>query len=79
MNENDLISVPIDHADWKNTAWGYGLMVDRRNRYGHKGDGPKYSAACFHFMKSGLTGCVLCSAESEGTATTRLLSIIDEA
>lgn len=77
LNDNDLISVPIDHPEWESPAWAYGLMVDKRVRYGHNGDGPKYSAACFHFIEPGITGCVLCSAESEGLATSRLLSIVN--
>jgi len=74
--ENKLVMVPINHPDWANPAWGYGLMVDKGVRYGHNGDGPKYSSACFRFLESGLTGCVLCSAEVEGAATTRLLQMV---
>lgn len=74
---DNLTRVPIVHPDWVNPSWGYGLMVDPEVRYGHNGDGPKYSAACFRSFKSGKTGCVLCSASSEGLATSRLISMLD--
>lgn len=68
-----LSKVQFDHPLWLNAHYGYGLMVDPGVRYGHNGEGPKYSASCYHFIETGLTGCVLTHADSEEDAMKELL------
>ena len=75
LNSHDLVSVPIDHRDWSDPRSAYGLMVDIERRFGHNGDGPHYSAACFHFIKTNITACLLTRAEEAGTATEELFRI----
>jgi CubicO group peptidase (beta-lactamase class C family) len=41
--------VPVNHPLWKNPHHSCGLMVEPGVRYGHNGEGPNYSASCFHF------------------------------
>jgi hypothetical protein len=52
-------------------------MVDPGSQYGHNGGGPNYSASCFHFIKSGLTGCVLMRTDREEDAMDELLKQIN--
>lgn len=76
VDRHDLIQVPVQHPAWTSPSWGCGLMVDPGIKWGHNGDGPKYSAACFHDIKKNLTACVLCRTDIEGDATTRTLDLI---
>jgi len=71
-----LTKVPFEHPLWTNAHYGYGLMVDPEIRFGHNGEGPNYSASCYHFTESGLTGCVLMQADGEGRAMEVLLKEI---
>jgi D-alanyl-D-alanine carboxypeptidase len=68
-----LSKVPFEHPLWVDAHYGYGLMVDPGVRYGHNGEGPKYSASCYHFIETGLTGCVLTQADGEEEAMQELL------
>ena len=54
-------SVPVggSHPGWQNPHYACGLMTEPAARYGHNGGGPGYTAACYHFEKSGRTLCVL--------------------
>jgi D-alanyl-D-alanine carboxypeptidase len=72
-----LTRVPVEHPRWADPHNGYGLMVDPGSRYGHNGGGPNYSASCIHFIKSGLTGCVLMRADREEEAMNELLKQIN--
>jgi hypothetical protein len=47
-------------------------------RYGHLGGGPGFSAACFRFLASGRTLCVLVQSEQEGVAQEHLLALAAE-
>ena len=75
LDSRDLVRVPIDHRDWTDPRSAYGLMVDVERRYGHNGDGPHYSAACFHFITTNITACLLTRTEEAGTATEELFRI----
>ena len=70
---SDLSKVQFEHPLWVDPHYGYGLMVDPGVRYGHNGEGPKYSASCYHFIETGLTGCVLTQADREEDAMKELL------
>ena len=61
---------------WTDPHIGYGLMVDPGITYGHNGSGPNYSASCFHFEESQLTGCVLMRADGEEEAMKTLFKEI---
>lgn len=74
----NLTSVPVEHSLWANPHSGYGLMVEPGVRFGHNGDGPGYSASCFRFIESRLTGCVLAPADREGLAMEVLLNEIEK-
>ena len=71
-----LVSVPVEHPLWTNPCNGYGVMVEPGVRYGHTGGGPNYSAACFHFVETGLTGCVLTQSQDEDAAMNELVNEI---
>ncbi|MGI9323703.1 MAG: serine hydrolase domain-containing protein [Pseudomonadales bacterium] len=75
---SNLTPVPVEHPLWTSPHSSYGLMVEPGVRYGHNGDGPGYSASCFHFIESGLTGCVLMPADKEGVAMEVLLEEIKQ-
>ncbi len=75
FNTNDLVCVPVTHPDWADPRSAYGLMVDLGQRYGHNGDGPHYSAACFHFLPANITACLMIQTNEEGAATKELLRI----
>ena len=46
------VSVPVKHSFFRQPAYGLGVMIDRRSRYGvmagHGGGGPGYSAGALH-------------------------------
>lgn len=71
-----LTGVPMEHPGWINPHYGYGLMVEPGVRHGHNGGGPHYGASCFHFIQSGLTGCVLMRTNREEDAMDKLLAEI---
>ena len=73
----DLVPVPVEHPLWHNPHNGYGLMVEPGVRYGHNGEGPHYSASCFHFITSGITACVLTRSDTEGAAMERVLELAE--
>ena len=60
-------STPLgfSHPAWDAPHYAYGLMVEPDVRYGHNGEGPGYSASCFHFFEQQLTGCVLTQSDRE--------------
>lgn len=66
------IRVPGTFSHWAEPHYGFGLMVEPNVRYGHEGGGPGFSAACFRFLPSGLTGSVLLQS-TEGEAFNLLL------
>ncbi len=72
------VAVPHAQPPWRNPHYGYGLMVEPGDRYGHNGGGPGYSASCFHFPDSGLTACVLMRTDAEDAAMQRVLSLVDD-
>ncbi len=53
------IRVPGTFPHWTEPHYGFGLMIEPNVRYGHEGGGPGFSAACYRFLPSNLTGCVL--------------------
>ncbi len=75
---SNLTAVSFEHPLWTAPHYGYGLMVEPGIRYGHNGGGPNYSASCFHFVETGLTGCVLMRAHDEDAAMKVLLEEIAE-
>jgi D-alanyl-D-alanine carboxypeptidase len=75
LDPSDLVRVPINHPDWSDPRSAYGLMVDVGKRFGHNGDGPHYSASCFHFLTTNITACLLTRTSEEGTATEELFHI----
>jgi len=76
-----LVEVAGKHASWQKPHYGYGLMIEPGKRYGHNGDGPGFSAACYKFARTGHTLCVLrrtqgLNAEAaEGSAMHQLLTL----
>ena len=69
------VDVPGSHPDWVRPQYGYGLMIEPGECFGHNGEGPGYSASCFHFNQSNHTLCVLrrspnsgAPGDNEGTA-----------
>lgn len=68
------VAQPQPH--WQDPHYGYGVMIEPGVMYGHNGGGPGYCASSFHFIKSGLTGCVLMSSEREDQAMLELREII---
>ena len=70
----NLIQVTGQQAPWVDPHYGYGLMVEPGKSYGHNGDGPGYSASCFHFVEHGITGCVL----APDRAQDRLMTIFKD-
>lgn len=83
-----VVAVTGDQPGWQKPHYGYGLMVEPDERFGHNGDGPVFSAACYRFQKSGHTLCVLQrtrglksgpgaqdSKDADGAAMHRLLAL----
>ena len=76
-----LVAVAGDQPGWHKPHYGYGLMVEPGERFGHNGDGPGFSAACYKFQKSGHTLCELQRTggsdeqDTDGAAMRRLLSL----
>lgn len=73
----EVVCVPGGHPKWNDPQYGYGLMVEPGERYGHNGGGPHYSASCFHFINEGLTGCVLLRSDEDDAAMDMLVAAID--
>ena len=72
------VPVPVSHPDWQNPYYGYGVMIEPGVRVGHNGGGPGYSAACFHRLDTGVTGCILMSSETdEDAAASALFAELD--
>ncbi len=53
------VPVPGDHPGWRQPHYALGLMTEPGDRFGHNGGGPGYTAACYHFERSGRTLCAL--------------------
>ena len=53
------VAVGGPYPGWQNPHYACGLMTEPGIRFGHNGGGPGYSAACYHFLSSGRTICVL--------------------
>ena len=64
---------------WVSPHYGWGLMMEPNVMYGHNGEGPNYSASCFHFESRDTTVCVLCgdAGLAPDTAFSRLIEIKD--
>ena len=73
-----LVAVPHAQPPWRKPHYGYGLMVEPDDRYGHNGAGPGYSASSFHFPATGLTACVLMRTNTEDAAMQRVLALVDD-
>lgn len=73
-----LAAVPGPQPGWTAPHYGFGLMVDPGIRYGHLGGGPSYHAACFTFLPTRWTGCVLLQSHQDGAAHERLLALAAE-
>ena len=71
-------SIPVGglHPGWQNPHYGLGMMTEPGVRFGHNGGGPGYTAACYHFVQSGRTLCVLDRGSStEDAAMMELLRL----
>jgi D-alanyl-D-alanine carboxypeptidase len=71
-----LMKVPGEHPHWSAPHYGYGLMVEPGIRYGHEGEGLKFTAACYRFLPEGLTGCVIMESNHTGAAFEHLLKLL---
>ena len=71
-----VLKVPGAGAPWTDPHYGYGLMIEPGQIYGHNGNGPGYSASCFHFIQRGLTGCVINADTDEAQTLQQLKDII---
>lgn len=71
------LAVPGAHPPWVDPHYGFGLMIEPGVMYGHNGSGPGYSASCFHFFGSGLTGCVLSGEHDEAGTLAQLEALVD--
>ncbi len=58
---------------WRAPHYGLGLMIEPGEMYGHNGNGPGYSASCFHLERSAVTICVLHAGEGDDVAFAELL------
>lgn len=68
-----LVRVPFAVPHWSAPHYGLGVMVDSGLRYGHSGGGPGFTSACYRFLDSGLTGCLVASTDAEEDALSLLL------
>jgi D-alanyl-D-alanine carboxypeptidase len=75
---DDLYAVPFQVEHWHSPHYGYGLMTEPGVRFGHNGEGPNYSASCFHFRHEDLTGCVIMRADHENAAMNKLVELIND-
>ena len=78
-NPRSAMAVEAAQLPWKHPHYGIGLMIEPGEMYGHNGGGPGYTAACYHFIKTGVTGCVLINDESDDAALHKLLKLHSEA
>jgi CubicO group peptidase (beta-lactamase class C family) len=69
-----LIRVPGEQPLWTSPHYGYGLMVEPGVRFGHNGGGPAFSASCFRFLSSNITGCVLMQSDENNAAFKQVLN-----
>ena len=70
-----LQSVGGAHSPWRDPHYGLGLMLEPGERYGHNGEGPRFSASAFYFEKSRLSACVLLRSDEPDRAMSRLLNL----
>ena len=61
----NLAKVGSAPRPWQNPHYGNGVMVEPDHWYGHNGAGPGYTASAFHFVKEGITGCLLRTLSSD--------------
>lgn len=73
-----VFKVPDAGAPWTDPHYGYGLMIEPGMYFGHNGNGPGYSASCFHFIQRGLTGCVINADTDEAHTLQQLKDMIAE-
>lgn len=69
-----LTPVPGNHPPWRAPHYGFGLMTEPGELFGHNGGGPGYSAACYRFETDGRTLCLLARGATDQEALTRLLA-----
>ncbi|MEN8161744.1 MAG: serine hydrolase, partial [Myxococcota bacterium] len=80
-------TVPVPHAppEWREPAYGLGLMGDRRSRWGpvwgHGGGGPGTVTAAFHAPElaggRGVTACAMCAIEEDHLAERLVFAAFD--
>ncbi|NKC00701.1 MAG: serine hydrolase [Pseudomonadales bacterium] len=69
------------HPTWHDPHYGNGLMIEPGEHFGHYGGGPGYSAAAMHFLKTGVTACVLESVSDPAApdpAATTLFKLVED-
>ncbi len=73
--KGELTAVADAPPPWRDAHYGLGIMVEPGRMYGHNGNGPGYSAACFHFERSAHTICVLAKSAQEDRAFDILMQL----
>jgi D-alanyl-D-alanine carboxypeptidase len=74
--QKNLYKVPNQSAPWIDPHYGYGLMVEPGQICGHNGNGPGYTASCFHFIQRGLTGSVINAGANEDQTLQQLKDMV---
>ena len=72
-----LTHVAGKHPGWRDPHYGYGLMVEPGQRFGHNGGGPGFSASCFHFETTGKTLCVLMRSAGSDSAEPAMRQLLE--
>ncbi len=76
------VPVAVQHALWRAPHQGLGVMIEPGERIGHTGSGPGFSAAAFHFPRTGVSGAVVVqnpAPDAPDAALPRLLQAVAEA
>lgn len=77
----ETVTVPFQHPLFATPSYGLGLMSFKdpqwSTAYGHSGQGPGYSAACYHFIDKELTIAVLCNCEAADKAESLILQLCE--
>ncbi len=76
--KQQLTAVTNAPPPWRDAHYGLGLMVEPGVMHGHNGNGPGYSASCFHFERSAHTICVLAQSDQEDHAFEIMMTLAQE-
>lgn len=76
LADQTRIPGPLPDRPWAMPTYGLGMMGDMGRCFGHTGQGPNSTFACYHFRREGLTIAAYAEGETQGVVEQAVCDLV---